>query len=126
MNLVHVDNVVAAIQFFSEYKDYLNGELFIVSDDDDVNNNFIYVERLLMNALGVRKYFLPRFQAPLFVLKSLLLLLGRNNVNPRCNFDSSKLRRLGFKSPVSLNDGLTEYVTWYRALHFNKSESRRS
>ena len=124
MNLVHVDNVVAAIQFFIEYEDCLNGELFIVSDDDDVNNNFIYVERLLMNALGVRKYFLPIFQVPLFVLKSLLLLLGRNNVNPRCNFDASKLRKLGFKSPVSLNNGLTEYATWYRALYFNESESR--
>ena len=124
MNLVHVDNVVAAIQFFIEYEDCLNDELFIVSDDDDVNNNFIYVERLLMNVLGVRKYFLPRFQAPFFVLKSLLLLLGRNNVNPRCNFDASRLRKLGFKSPVSLNNGLTEYATWYRALYFNESESR--
>lgn len=126
MNLVHVNNVVAATIFLSRHVGSFDGEIFIVSDDDDPKNNFMDVECFLMDALEVKKYCLPRLPIPLILLKSLLLLLGRNSVNPRCNFDSSKLRRLGFMSPVSLNDGLTEYATWYRALNFNESESRRS
>lgn len=117
MNLVHVANVVAAIIFLIRHPEPLDGETFIVSDDDDAKNNFVDVEQFLMDALDVKKYPLPRLQLPLTLLKWLLVLLGRNNVNPRCDFDPRKLRRLGFKSPVGLEDGLAEYAAWYRAEH---------
>jgi nucleoside-diphosphate-sugar epimerase len=115
MNLVHIANVVAAIIFVIRYDQRLGSEIFIVSDDDDPKNNFIDVERFLINELGVNEYRLPQWLIPLVVLKLLLLLLGRNNINPRCDFDQSKLRKLGFRSPVGLSDGLTEYASWYRA-----------
>ncbi len=115
MNLVHVANVVAAIVFLISNTRHLEGEVFIVSDDDDSKNYFVAVERFLMDALGVKRYFLPRLPLPLILLKWLLLSLGRNNVNPRCDFDPGKLRGLGFKSPVTLVEGLAEYAAWYRA-----------
>jgi nucleoside-diphosphate-sugar epimerase len=117
MNLVHVANVVAAIIFLSRHAGRFEGEIFIVSDDDDPKNNFIDVEQFLMHALEVKKYPLPRLPVPLVLLKCLLTLMGRNNVNPRCDFDPGKLRRLGFKSSVSLGDGLAEYAAWYRDSH---------
>jgi nucleoside-diphosphate-sugar epimerase len=114
MNLVHVANTVAAIVFLSRHVGRLGGEVFIISDDDDPQNNFIDVERFLMRALGVNEYRLPQLHIPLIVLKSLLIMMGRNNVNPCCDFDPSKIHKLGFRSPVSLNEGLTEYAEWYR------------
>lgn len=116
-NLVHVANVVAAIIFLVCYDEPFDGETFIVSDDDDPKNNFIDVERFLMDALGVQRYRQPRLAIPLLVLKWLLIALGRNSVNPRCDYDPSKLRNLGFKNPVSLSEGLAEYAAWYRATH---------
>lgn len=114
MNLVPVANVSAAILFLSRYAGRFEGEIFIVSDDDDPNNNFIDVERFLMNALGLKKYPLPQLPIPLTLLKCLLMLMGRNNINPRRNFDPGKLNKLGFKKPLSLAQGLAEYAAWYR------------
>ena len=65
MNLVPVANVVAAIIFVSRYAERFGGEIFIVSDDDDPQNNFIDVERFLMGALGVKEYRLPRLPIPM-------------------------------------------------------------
>ena len=126
MNLVHVANVVAAISFLIRYSKRLDGQIFIVSDDDDPKNNFIDVENFLIDALGSNRYCLPRIPVPLVVLKGLLLLLDRNNVNPHCNFDSSKLHNLGFKSPISLTEGLAEYAAWYRASHLGENRTKVS
>lgn len=114
-NLVHVRNVVSAIIFLTRYPRPLEGEVFIVSDDDDSNNNFAYVESSLMAGLGVRNYPLPRLALPSWVLNALLALRRRSNINSRCNYDPGKLLMLGFQRPVSLDEGLAEYSTWYRS-----------
>lgn len=126
MNLVHVTNVVVAIIFLTRYTGRFESEIFIVSDDDDPKNNFIDVERFLMDALGVQKYCLPQLPLSLTLLKWLLMSMGRNNVNPHCNFDPSKLRKLGFKSPVSLSEGLAEYVAWYHASYLGEKGEKAS
>jgi nucleoside-diphosphate-sugar epimerase len=117
MNLVHVANVVAAMIFLIQSATQFESETFIVSDDEEKNNNFASVERSLMQILRINEYPLPRLKLPLGILSSLLTMLGRNNVNPRCNYDSGKLRLLGFKPPVSFEDGLAEYAEWYRFAH---------
>lgn len=115
MNLIPIANVVAAIIFLALHTDRFEGEVFIVSDDDDPKNNFYAVERILMESLGIQDYRFPQLPVPLIVLKFILKSLGRNNINPRCDFDPLKLRKIGFKSPVSLKEGLTEYAAWYRS-----------
>jgi nucleoside-diphosphate-sugar epimerase len=119
MNLVHVANVIAAIIFLIEYPKSLDGEIFIVSDDNHPQNNFYDVEQFLRGSLWVENYSMPRPLFPLFFLKFLLTLLGRNNVNPYCNFDSEKLRKLGFQSPMGFSEGLAEYSAWYRTTHLD-------
>lgn len=114
MNLVPVANVAAAIIYLARYPEHFAGDVFIVSDDDDPQNNFADVERFMMTTLGVKNYPLPRLPVPLIVIKSLLLLMRRNNINPRRNFDPQKLRSLGFKPPANLSGGLAEYAEWYR------------
>lgn len=123
MNLVNIANVIAAIIFLIRYPNPIGGEVFIVSDDDDPKNNFAYVERFLMEALGIDDYTLPRLALPLWMLSALLAVRGRNNTNPLRNYDPGKLLRLGYERPISLEDGLAEYAVWYRSIRLTQGRA---
>lgn len=110
MNLVHIDNVVAAILFVTCQADAFSAGVFIVSDDDAHANNFRDVESALMRGFGLPDYALPRMPLPLGLLRILLLLLGRNNINPRCNYNGQKLLDSGFCRPMSFEAGLAGYI----------------
>lgn len=115
MNLVSVANMVAAIIFLINRTGNLNGETFIVSDDDSPSNNFADVERFLMREFGIPDYSLPRVPMPSGILSFLLAGLGKNNSNPLCNYSSNKLLDLGFERAISFETGLAEYAAWYRS-----------
>jgi len=115
MNLVHVANVVAAILFLARREESLAGDTFIVSDDDHPSNNFADVERFLMRELNVPDYRAPRLPIPPGLLSLLLRCLGRDNINPRCNYDPGKLVVLGLQRPVGFEAGLVDYSRWYRS-----------
>ena len=100
MNLVHVANVVASIRFLIQYDTSKNGEIFIVSDDDEFMNNYVDVEKVLMHKFSLSNYYLPRFQLLLSILRFLLKYLGRNNINLECTYSLHKLVSAGFKKPV--------------------------
>lgn len=114
MNLVHLDNVVAAIIFFLEKKDDIGGGKFIVSDDDDRSNNFIDVSRALQFPGCVPPLPLPLIPIPSLFLSAALAGLGRDNINPMRNFSSQKLFDAGYGRLVSFSDGLRDYAAWYR------------
>lgn len=115
MNLVHITNVVAAVRFFIQYLGDLDGGIFIVSDDRSSSNNFADIENTLMRSLGCSRYIFPRIPLPMGLLALLLWALRRNNINPRCNYSQGKLDDLGFRSPVTFEDGLKEYADWYQS-----------
>lgn len=117
MNLVHVDNVVAAIVYTIEHQENFAGAKYIVSEDDNAKNNFFDVEKFLMRELGVGEYGVPPVQLPLELLSFILQALGRNNINPRCSYDPSKLLELGFQRPLEFEDGLKKYSDWYKSVH---------
>ncbi len=115
MNLVYVANVVAAIVFAIRREEAFNGGVFLLSEDDDASNAFFDVEKFLMHELGTNKYWIPTVPVPLELLSFLLRILGRNNINPRCNYDPGKLLSLGFERPVKFENGLKSYSDWYRS-----------
>jgi nucleoside-diphosphate-sugar epimerase len=115
MNLVHIDNVVAAVIFVTNHANAFFGKVFIVSDDDAVSNNFLDVESALMRGFGLADYSVPRLPIPVGILRMLLLVLGRNNVNPYCNYSGQKLQGLGFHRPMSFVEGLAGYIAAYPA-----------
>lgn len=115
MNLVNVGNVVAAVVFMIEYQENFGGGIFIVSEDDNSSNNFSDVEQFLMRQLKLSGYPIPTVSIPLHLLSFVLKLLGRNNVNPLCNYDPSKLLHMGFTRPVEFEVGLRNYSDWYRS-----------
>jgi len=114
MNLVCVDNVSAAIQFLAESKNRMDGEIFIVSQDDEPDNNFQYVEKCLLAKLAWHDYALPRLSLPPAILSWFLHMLKRDVVNPQRVYDSSKLQRAGFRPIVPLGSGLAAYIEWYQ------------
>lgn len=115
MNLVHISNVIGAIVFMQNRKENLNGEIFIVSDSEATRNNFRDVESGLMAELGISDYSFPRLKIPVFVLRWLLIFLGKDNANPRSDYLSTKLRDLGYRKPQKFEDALVDYATWLRS-----------
>lgn len=113
MNLVSINNVVESIVFLINRKQNFNGAVFIVSDDECVLNNFSHVENFFIQKFNLPKYALPKIKIPLSILSLLLRCLGRNNINPHCNYSSNKLRGLGFVPPKSFETALSEYASWY-------------
>lgn len=113
MNLVSVTNVVAAILFAAQQAEPYRGEVFIVSDADNPLNNYVDVERVMMQALGISDYSLPRFPVPSVVLQAMLWLLGQDGINPRMEYSPKKLLRKGFERPVGFEQSLADYAAWH-------------
>ncbi|MDL1967002.1 MAG: NAD(P)-dependent oxidoreductase [Deltaproteobacteria bacterium] len=117
INLVYIDNVVAAIEFFIKTDRTIIGETFIISDDEDPSNNYRYIEKYLMKRMGCKPYPVPPVSVPFLILKSLLWLSGRTNDNPALVYDCGKILSSGFKKPVSFEEGLSHFSDWYIKTH---------
>jgi nucleoside-diphosphate-sugar epimerase len=115
MNLVHIDTVTAAVTFAANRAENFCGEVFIVSQDDADTNNFRDVESALMRGLGLPDYPFSPISLPLGLLLMLLLMLGRNSINPCCNYNGQKLQRLGFRRPMSFEAGMAGYIASHPA-----------
>ena len=113
MNLVNVRNVTSAIIFFVNHNTSFEGDIYIVSDDHHPNNNFNFVEKLLMKKLSIQ-YYKITYLMPCFILNIIFFLMRKNNINPNTNFSSDKLFKFGFTPPVNFIDGLHEYGDWFR------------
>ncbi len=117
MNLVCVDNVVAAIRFATNIDIASTPEIFIVSDDEDTLNNYRDVEAILRKRFGRDDYLVPPLPVPEVFLRTMLKLRGRSNANPNRVYSSARLTSAGFKKPTSLAAGLELFADWYRRAH---------
>jgi nucleoside-diphosphate-sugar epimerase len=115
MNLVCVENVIAALVFLINTDRPLNQEIFIVSDDESAANNYRDIEMRLMQCFGMSDYTLPPITLPDFVLSMLLRLAGRSNINPRRLYDGRRLSALGYLKPVTFEAGVTSFGDWYKS-----------
>lgn len=102
MHLVPVENVVAALNFLCDIDRPLQGRVFIVSEDLDPHNNFRSVERVLMEELAISDYPLRPLPLPAFILRALLLVRGRSEIDPRCVYSPARLQEWGFTPPAAL------------------------
>lgn len=117
MNLVCVQNVVAALIFLATSKADVAGQSFLVSDDEDASNNYQDVERALMRGLGTPRYAIDPVPLPPAALSFALRTLSRPNIRPLRVYDCTKILDRGFTKPVSLQQGLREFIDWYRQTH---------
>lgn len=116
MNLVCIQNVVAALVFLLDTDQKVDREIFIVSDDDSLINNYQDVEDILMKNIETKSYIFPRISIPSILLNVLLFLNGNSITNPRVKFSDGKLSSLGFKKPIPLEIGLASFANWYKTL----------
>ena len=100
MNLVYIDNVVAAL-------------VFIISDDEFLTNNYRDIEKCLLQRFGYKDYFIPPIPLPLFVLNLMLRAMGKSNFNSGRVYECKKLLNAGFKKPVLFDEGLLRFADWY-------------
>ena len=114
MNLVHIDNVVAAFLFIISIERKLDGEIFFISDDNSDMNNFRDIEKFLIKEFDCLDYRISPFPMPPILLSVLLCMLGRNNINPKCLYSGEKLFQEGFRKSVSFEAGLRGYAAWYK------------
>ncbi len=112
MNLVHVDNVVAAIIFIFNL-DNIDQEVFIISDDCSSTNNYHDVEQRLMFNFG-KSYFFPVILLPKFILVGLLQLFRKSNGNPFKKFSNQKLKALGFENPQNFENAIDDFAKFFK------------
>jgi len=89
------------------------GQVFLVSDDEDVSTTRLL--RTISSALGKQIWLIP---VPAFLLKSLLVVLGRRDLSDRLlgslQLDISKTKKLlDWKPPVSFDQGIKKTTTAY-------------
>lgn len=111
-NLVHIENVIAAIRFAIEHPGRFAGETLIVSDDEAPTNNFQDVETIVREVLQLGRYPVPVVPFPRAVLETILRAMGRNIVDTRCRFNSARIRKMGFVPPMAFEQGVRGYAEW--------------
>lgn len=113
MNLVCVENVVAALVFLIN-AEKIDGEVFIVSDDDAGCNNYLDIQKQLMKQLRIQALPLPVIQFPMALLAAVLRLANKSQTHPVVKYSDQKLAGVGFKKPMSLETGIDSFSSWYR------------
>jgi len=120
MNLVSVENVVAALLFLLDIKN-VESEIFIISDDDSPINNYIDIESRLLARFN-RSYTLPRFYCPRFILSTLLLASRKPITNPSIKFSDKKLALLGFNKQKDFSLAVDAFADYYKSSFMKRND----
>jgi nucleoside-diphosphate-sugar epimerase len=114
MHLVPVRNVTAALLHLAFLPGRLNGGVFLVSSDDDPDNNFLSIEEILSRSLGLRPRRIPLLPVPGAVLPLLLRLRGRSETNTERLYLAGKLLGTRFVPVDSVANGVREFAETLR------------
>jgi nucleoside-diphosphate-sugar epimerase len=123
MHLVPVSTVVSAILHVTQLPGHINGETFFVSADDDPDNRFAVVERILRSSLGLPSFQAQAIPVPPGLLSVALRLRGRSDADPARIYLWNKLRHTGFLPNETLADAICNFGTWFLK---SGNESNRS
>jgi nucleoside-diphosphate-sugar epimerase len=109
MHLVPVETAAAAISHLAFVKQEQAGRMFVLTDDEMAENNFLDLLDLLMNAFGrARLDWAPVF--PPTALEVALAIRGRSNTNAMRRFHTPALGAIGFRKPISFVEALRAYA----------------
>lgn len=109
MHLVSVRNVVEAIFFLAFFKKKLNGNIFIVSEDENIDNNFKKVQEILIDELGLKPSIFPYIFLPRVLQSILFKILNRSDLNIKRIYDSKKIKGYGFKPKDTIKDAIKQF-----------------
>jgi nucleoside-diphosphate-sugar epimerase len=113
LNLVSVNRVTSAICFFIE-RELKAGTLFIVSNDEDINNNYMFLAKKIDSAFSLTRVPMVKFPLIMYCLKFVLFLTGKSATNPKRIYSNKKIRDLGWDYERLFCDEIDEYLEWYK------------
>lgn len=109
MHLVPIRNVVNALLFLADSSEKLNGNIFLISSDDEIDNNYQRVEEILLEALNLGRRRLSPIFLPRIIQLIVFRLFGRNDFNMYRTYDSKKLKDYGFEPVDSVNEAIRQF-----------------
>ncbi len=113
LHLVCVENVTAAIRFLA-LESQPTDDCFIVSDDDEPENNYRQISRWLADELGVPR--LKEIDPPIVrPLSAWVLKRARPGNPPTRVYSGRKLAGRGFRKPLTLEAGVRLFARWWAA-----------
>jgi len=110
MHLVPVRNVVAALLHMALLTKQLDGNIFIVSADEDIDNNFQRVGEILTEELGLNRNIFPYITLPRVLQLFLFKIINRNDINMNRTYDSKKLSDYDFEPIDSVNEAVRQFA----------------
>ena len=110
MHLVPVRNVVSALLHMALLTKQLDGNIFIVSADDDIDNNFQRVGEILTEELGLNRNIFPYIILPRVLQLFLFKIINRNDINMNRTYDSKKLSDYDFEPIDSVNEAVRQFA----------------
>jgi nucleoside-diphosphate-sugar epimerase len=113
LNLISLENVLGALQFLLEQNTERYGRVFIISDDDDLSNNYRDIQNMILVRLGKAQPIKSKTSLPPPMLKILLSLKGRSNTNPERIYSSERIKSAGYQKLISLEAGIDRFMNWY-------------
>ncbi len=119
--MVAVENVTAALKFLATTSKNIDGECFIVSDDECPENSYKNSALLLAGELGKKAPPFAPFSLPSYVYFLAMKFLVRSNTNPDRSYSCQKLLNAGFEKQVEYAEAVKKFANWY--LNRNKSMS---
>jgi nucleoside-diphosphate-sugar epimerase len=109
MHLVSVETAADALNFVAAVDHALGGRVFLVVEDELPENNFAWLQDVMLDAFGrSRLDMLPSI--PPAWLGAAMRIRGRSNSNPMRRFASRKLADIGFTPRVAFPERLRAYV----------------
>jgi nucleoside-diphosphate-sugar epimerase len=105
-----VRNVAKALVHLATLNNNLNGNVYIISSDNEECNTFKQVEECLALAIGQKKRKFPLIPFPGVVLSLILKLRRRSHYNMNRKYDSSKIMLTGLTKIDSVEDAICAYA----------------
>ena len=112
MHAVDVECVAAAALFLVSAPLSAPVECFVVSQDDEPENDYASIEAFFARRLGAAAYPVAPLSLPLPMLRWGLRIAGRSSVEPQRRYSSAKLSARGFVRPRAFSAALEEYADW--------------
>jgi nucleoside-diphosphate-sugar epimerase len=110
-NYVSVYNVVASLILLASTPIIQMGEIYNISDDDDADNNYAAVEKIIYSGLNYKHEYAFNIGLPIFFL-SLLFKLLPSHSPPNRVYSHSKISSLGYRKVTTLSSAISEIVSW--------------
>ncbi len=115
MHAVDVECVAAAALYLAAAPLREPGERFIISQDDEPDNNYAALEAFFVRRFGAARYPLPPVSPPGPALRWALRAAGRSDVEPQRTYSAARLEQRGFRPPRPFAAALDEYADWIRS-----------